>query len=158
MHLINYPLFRYTSSFCSVNFQSDGERDRSGFDGTRSKIERFVCNMGSALLCIFFCILCLLICGVLGTNFSEYVLAWLPLQSLVAKKKPFFLCEFWAAKNFQNLLKSAGEIFLSSLRGAKKCSLAFRIVLRIFFRVFQTVFRIDLNVFRGQFRSADMPP
>ena len=26
------------------------------------------------------------------------------------------------------------------------------------FRVFQTVFRIDLKVFRGQFRSADMPP
>ena len=51
-----------------------------------------------------------------------------------------------------------GEKFLVGLRGAKKCSNAFRIVFRILFRVFQTVFRIDLKVFRGQFRSADMPP
>ena len=26
------------------------------------------------------------------------------------------------------------------------------------FRVFQTVFPIDLNIFRGQFRSGDVPP
>ena len=58
-------------------------------------------------------------------------------------------------KNFlKNLVKSAGEIFLSGLRGAKIFSNAFRIVFRILFRVFQTVFRIDLKVFRGQFRSA----
>ena len=55
-------------------------------------------------------------------------------------------------------MKSAGEIFLSGLRGAKTFSNTFRIVFRIFFRVFQTVFRIDFKVFRGQFRSADMPP
>ena len=27
-------------------------------------------------------------------------LAWLPLQSLAVKKKTFFLCKFWAVKNF----------------------------------------------------------
>ena len=84
-------------------------------------------------------------------------LAWLPLQSL-AVKKHFFLCKFWAVKNFEILLKSTGEIFLSGLRGANNFSVAFRIVFRIIFRVFQTVFRIDLKVFRGQIRSADMPP
>ena len=68
------------------------------------------------------------------------------------------LWNFWAVKNFENLLTSAGEIFLSGLRGAKNLSVAFRIVFWIFFRVFHTVFRIDLKVFRGQFRSADMPP
>ena len=73
-------------------------------------------------------------------------------------KKNFFLCKFWAVKNFLNLLKSAGEILLSGLRGAKHFSNTFRIVFRILFRVFQTVFRIDLKVSRGQFRSADMPP
>ena len=55
-------------------------------------------------------------------------------------------------------MKSAGEIFLSGLRGATNFSNMFRIVFRIFFHVFQTVFRIDLKVFRGQFRSADVPP
>ena len=55
-------------------------------------------------------------------------------------------------------VESAGEIFLSGLRGAKNVSNTFRIVYRIFFRVFQTVFRIDLKVFWGQFRSADVPP
>ena len=66
-------------------------------------------------------------------------------------EKNFFLCKFWAVKNFYNLLKSAGEIFLSGLRGAKNVSNAFRIVFRIFFRVFQTVFRIDLKFFGGSF-------
>ena len=74
------------------------------------------------------------------------------------EQKTFFLCKFWVVKNFYNWLKSAGEIFLSGLRGAKHFSNAFRIVFRIIFRVFQTVFRIDLKVFRGQFRSAGMPP
>ena len=84
-------------------------------------------------------------------------LAWPPLQSLAVKKN-FYLCKFWAVKNFENFLKRAGEMFLNGLRGAKNVSNAFRIVFRILFRVFQTVFRIDLKVFRGQFRSADMPP
>ena len=47
-----------------------------------------------------------------------------------------------------------GEKFLVGLRGAKHFSIAFRIV----FRVFQTVFRIDLKIFRGQIRSARVPP
>ena len=73
-------------------------------------------------------------------------------------EKKIFLCRFWAVKNFENFLKSAGEILLSGLRGTKNVSNAFRIVFRILFRVFQTVFRIDLKVFRGQFRSARVPP
>ena len=28
----------------------------------------------------------------------------------------------------------------------------------LFFHVFQTVFRVELNIFRGQFRSAGVPP
>ena len=81
-------------------------------------------------------------------------LAWPSLQSLTGEKR-LYLCKFWAVKTFW---KSAGETILSGLRGAKHFSVAFRIVFRIFFRVLQTVFRIDLKVFRGQFRSADMPP
>ena len=84
---------------------------------------------------------------------SQKLLAWLPLQSLAVKKNFFChkLCKYWAVKNFQNYLKSAGEIFLSGLRGAKNISVAFRTVFRIFFRVFQTVFRIDLKFFGGSF-------
>ena len=52
----------------------------------------------------------------------------------------------------------SGEKFLVGLRGAKIFSIAFRIGFRIHFRVFQTVFRIDLKFFRGQFRSAGVPP
>ena len=74
------------------------------------------------------------------------------------EKITFFLCKFWAVKNFLKFVGSAGEIFLSGLRGAKIVLVAFRIVFRILFRVFQTVFRLDLKVFRGQFCSADMPP
>ena len=73
-------------------------------------------------------------------------------------EKKIILCTFWAVEKFLYLGKSAGEIFLSGLRGAKSFSVAFRIVFRIFFRVFQTVFRIGLKAFRGEFRSADMPP
>ena len=58
----------------------------------------------------------------------------------------FYFCKLWAVKSFQT---SAGEIFLSGLRGAKNFSVALRIVFQIFFRIFQTVFRIDSKVFRG---------
>ena len=33
-----------------------------------------------------------------------------------------------------------------------------RVKIGQFFRILQTVFRIDSKVFQGQFRSADMPP
>ena len=46
-------------------------------------------------------------------------------------------------------VESAGEIFSSGLRGAKNVSNTFRIIFWIFFRVSQTVFRIDLKVFSG---------
>ena len=51
-----------------------------------------------------------------------------------------------------------GETFLVGLRGAKKFPVAFRIVFRVLSRVFQTVFRVKLKNFRGQFRSAGVPP
>ena len=51
-----------------------------------------------------------------------------------------------------------GEKLVVGLRGAKNFSIAFRIAFRILFRVFQTVFRIDLNIFRGQIRSARVRP
>ena len=73
-------------------------------------------------------------------------------------KKKLFFVQILGGEKLLKLVESAGEFFLSSLRGAKHFSNTFRIAFRIFFRVFQTVFRIDLKVFRGQFRSADMPP
>ena len=51
-----------------------------------------------------------------------------------------------------------GETFLVGLRGANFFSNAFRIVFRALFRAFQTVFLIDSIFFRGQFRSARVPP
>ena len=83
-----------------------------------------------------------------------------PAEPRGEKVTCFFLVrKVWAVKNFYNLLRSASEIFLSGLRGAKNCSVAFRIVFRIFFRGFKTAFRIDLKAFcGGEFRSADMPP
>ena len=91
-------------------------------------------------------------------NRCQIVSVATPAEPRGENKKNLFLCKFWAVKTFYNLVKSAGEIFLGGLRGAKNFSNAFRIVFRILFRVFQTVFRIDLKIFRGQFRSADMPP
>ena len=48
-----------------------------------------------------------------------HVLSVAPPAEPRGEKKLFFLCNFWAVQNFLNLLKSAGEIFLSGLRGAK---------------------------------------
>ena len=73
-------------------------------------------------------------------------------------EKKLYFVQILGGEKLLKLLKSAGEIFLSGLRGAKHFPVAFRIVFRILFRFFQTVLRIDLKVFRGQFRSADMPP
>ena len=74
------------------------------------------------------------------------------------EKKTFFCANFGRWKTFKIWWKMGGETFLVDLRGLNIFSIAFRIVFRILFRVFQTVFRIDLKFFRGQFRSADMPP
>ena len=73
-------------------------------------------------------------------------------------EKKLFFVQILGGEKLLKFVESAGEIFLSGLRGAKNISNTFRIVFRIFIRVCQTVFRIDLKVFRGQFRSADMPP
>ena len=62
-------------------------------------------------------------------------------------------------KNFQDLLRSAGEIFLSGLRGAKK--LFGRVSDRFsdLFSRFSNCFSYRFKSFSGaQFRSADMPP
>ena len=74
------------------------------------------------------------------------------------EKTLFFVHMLGGEKPFKISLKSASEIFLGGLRGANFFSNTFRIVFRILFRVFQTVFRIDLKLFRGQFRSAGVPP
>ena len=58
-------------------------------------------------------------------------------------------------KNFE---KSAGEIFLGGLRGAKNISGAFRIVFSDLFSRFSNRLSYRFQSFRGQFRSADMPP
>ena len=73
------------------------------------------------------------------------------------EKKLFFCANFGRWKTFKIWWKMGGEKFLVGLRGAQIFSIAFRIVFRILFRVFQTVFRIDLNIFRGQIRSARYP-
>ena len=91
------------------------------------------------------------------TALHHSLLAWPPLQSLAVKKN-FFCASFGRWKTFKIWWKMGGENFLVGLRGAKKFSIAFRIVFRILFRVFQTVFRIDLKSFRGQIRSARVPP
>ena len=61
-------------------------------------------------------------------------LAWPPLQSLAVKKKLFFVQILGGEKLLKFVEKSlsAGEIFLSGLRGAKKNSVAFRMVFRFF--------------------------
>ena len=97
--------------------------------------------------------------GVHEDNLDEpfRMLAWPPLQSLAVKKNLFFVQSLGGEKLLK-FVEGAGEIFLSGLRGA---NIFFGRVSDRFsdlFRVFQTVFRIDLKVFRGQFRSADMPP
>ena len=69
-------------------------------------------------------------------------------------KKKLVFVQILGGEKLLKFVENAGEIFLSGLRGAKTFSNFFRIL----FRVFQTVFRIDFKYFRGQFRSADMPP
>ena len=72
--------------------------------------------------------------------------------------KKLFFVQILDGEKLLKFVEKCGEIFLSGLRGAKTFLNTFRIVFWICFRVFQTVFRIDLKVFRGQFHSADMPP
>ena len=76
--------------------------------------------------------------------------AWLPLQSLAVKRKTFFVQILGGEKLLKNLLKSAGELFLSGLRGAKNVSNAFRIVFRIsVFARFSNRFSYRLKSFSG---------
>ena len=91
---------------------------------------------------------------------DQKIWVWVPLSFGVATrwKKTFFCANFGRWKTFKIWWKVPGEKFLGGLRGAKNFSNAFRIVFRIFFRVFQTAFRVKLKIFRGQFRSAGVPP
>ena len=59
-------------------------------------------------------------------------------------KNNFFVVQILGGENL--LVEKCRWNILSGLRGAKHFSVAFRIVLRILFCVFQTVFRIDLKV------------
>ena len=86
------------------------------------------------------------------------ILAWPPPAEPRGEKKLFCCANFGRWKTVKIWWKMGGETFLVGLRGAKNFSIAFRIVFRILFRVFQTVFRIDLKLFRGQIRSARVPP
>ena len=79
----------------------------------------------------------------LSTSPGKKDLSGAPVQN-VAVKRNFLLRKFLAVKK-----KSASEIFLSGRRGAKNFSDAFRIVFFIFFRVVQTLFRIELKLFQG---------
>ena len=88
----------------------------------------------------------------------QHFLAWPSLQSLAVKKIFYFLKILGGEKLLKFGWKMGGEKFLGGLRGLKNFSNAFRIVFRVLFRVFQTVFRIKLKMFRGQFRSAGVPP
>ena len=85
------------------------------------------------------------------------VLAWPPLQSPAVKKKFFFVQILGGEKLLKFGETWAVKIFSRPERG-KHFSIAFRIVFRVLFRVFQTVFRVKLKHFRGQFRSAGVPP
>ena len=60
------------------------------------------------------------------------------------KKNHFFCANFGRWKTFNFFLKSAGEIFLSDLRGAKHFSNAFRIVFRSFFSRFFKPFFVSI--------------
>ena len=82
---------------------------------------------------------------------SETNLAWLPLQSLaVMKKRLFFVQILGGEKVLEFVEKCAGEIFLSGLRGPNFFQTRFGSFFgSFFFRVSQTVFRIDLKVFFG---------
>ena len=95
-------------------------------------------------------------------NNSPRILAWPPLQSLAVEKKKnfffFFCANFGRWKTFKIWWKMGGEKFLVGLRGLKIFQTRFGSFFRILFPIFQTVFRIDLKVFRGQFRSARVPP
>ena len=55
-------------------------------------------------------------------------------------EKELFCCRFWAVKNFENLLKSAGEIFLSGLRGANFFQTGFGSFFESFFAFFKPFF------------------
>ena len=64
-------------------------------------------------------------------------------------EKNIFCENFGRRKTFFNLLRSAGEIFLSGLRGANTFSVAFRIVFRIFFSRFSNRFSYRFQNFSG---------
>ena len=61
----------------------------------------------------------------------------------------FFFVQILGGEKLLKLLKSAGEIFLKGLRGAKNFSNAFRIALRIFFSRFSNRFSCQIKSFSG---------
>ena len=74
------------------------------------------------------------------------------------EKKHFFV-QIFGGEKLLKFVEVPVKVFLSGLRGANFFFRSrFGSFFGSFFRVFQTVFRIDLKVFRGQFRFAAMPP
>ena len=74
-------------------------------------------------------------------------LAWYPCKASRWKKKIVQI--LGGEKTFKICWKSAGEIFLSGLRGAQTFSNAFRIVFRIFFSRFSSRFSYRFKSFWG---------
>ena len=74
------------------------------------------------------------------------------------KKKLFFVQILGGEKLSKFGEKCRWNIFKRPERGLNIFQTRFGSFFGSFFRVFQTVFRIDLKVFRGQFRSARVPP
>ena len=62
-----------------------------------------------------------------------------PAEPCGEKKKLFFV-QILGGEKLLKFVESAGEIFLSGLRGAKTFSNTFRIVFRIFFAFFKSFF------------------
>ena len=74
------------------------------------------------------------------------------------RKKNLYLFKFWAVITLLNLLRSADEISLSGLRGAKFLFASVSDRLSDHFLRSSNWFSCQFFFFRGQFRSADVPP
>ena len=79
-------------------------------------------------------------------------LAWLPVQSRAVKKKFYFCTNFRRWKTFR---KVPVKYFWEAWEGLNIFRSRFS---DPFSRSFQTVFRVELQFFQGQFRSVGVPP
>ena len=90
-----------------------------------------------------------------GSGFLQFFSVATPAKPRGEKK----IVQILGGGKLLKFVESAGEIFLSGLRGANIFSNTFRIVFRVFFSRFSSLFSYRFQSFLGgQFRSADMPP